>query len=76
VAEGQEVCFYGSLAKFTESPLYRNPSSKQEGPAMQSLDLPDSSEVQLSSFDLRGEFGPAYFKELLWVGQITAFMEM
>lgn len=75
--DGQKSVSMVILAKFTESPPYRNPLSKLEEPTLQSLDLPNGFEVRESSFVLMGDFGPANFKELSWVGQITtAFMEL
>jgi hypothetical protein len=75
--EGMRSVSVVILAKLTESPPFHNPLSTLEERERENLDLPVSSEVKQSSFNLKGKFGPAFFKGLLWVGEITsAYLEI
>ena len=58
------------LVKFVEDPEYSCPLTKDQNP--EELGIPsDLEEIQPKDMMLRGEYGPAYYKELRWAGEIT-----
>ena len=58
------------LVKFVEDPKYSCPLTKDQNP--EELGIPsDLEEIQPKDMMLRGEYGPAYYKDLRWAGEIT-----
>ena len=64
------------LVKFHETPEYRCPVGFDESP--EDLGIPsDVRAILRQDVVLNGEYGPAYYKDIEWVGQISeAFMEI
>lgn len=78
---GSEVAMV-MLVKFTETPKYRCPINiddvKDDGNKPKELGIPsDRSQIAYQDVCLEEPFGPAQYRGLTWVGQITeAFMEI
>jgi hypothetical protein len=63
------------LVNFQETPDYRNPLRNIDDEDFEQLGFP--KELKTSMFSLAGDYGPAMYKGLAWVGQIsTAVVEI
>lgn len=75
--EGVQSVSLVILAKYSETPSYRSPVRDLSDENIQHLGFPAASELSESSFTLEGEYGPATYKGLVWVGRISeAFLEV
>ncbi|KAI9773366.1 MAG: hypothetical protein M1840_007581 [Geoglossum simile] len=75
--EGKHEVSVVVLAKFEETPAYRCPTRDFNDEDFERLESPPALELDGSSIRLDGEYGPAIYKGLAWVGRIsTAFMEV
>lgn len=62
------------LAKYQESPPYKNPLSEEDE---ETLQLKDASAVKSSEFTMQGEYGPITYVGFTWAGRISeAFIEI
>lgn len=57
--------------KISLVPSYQNPLRNLSDDEIERLKFPPASEFPANKFSLEGEYGPAMFKELLWVGRIS-----
>jgi hypothetical protein len=65
------------LMSFQETPDYRNPLRNLGNKDFEQLGFPEAEELKTSMFSLAGDHGPAIYKGLAWVGQIsTAVVEI
>ena len=63
------------LAKFQESPVYKNPLRKEDEETLRRLD--NTSAVKPSNFTMLGEYGPFTYGGFTWAGRISeAFIEI
>jgi hypothetical protein len=75
--EGRRDVSMFILVKFKETPNYRCPVRDLDGEDFEQLGFPKATELRTSNFSLVGDYGPAMYKGLVWVGQISAaFMEI
>jgi len=58
------------LVKFVEVPMYRCPVAKDQDPEELGIPL-DRREIRMEDVALDKEYGPATYKGLRWVGEIT-----
>jgi hypothetical protein len=73
--EGRRHVSIFILVKFEETPKYQCPVRDLED--FEQLGFPKATELRTSNFSLVGNFGPAIYKRLAWVGQIAvAFIEI
>ncbi|KAI9864844.1 MAG: hypothetical protein M1813_002614 [Trichoglossum hirsutum] len=71
-----DVCVF-ILAKFEETPKYRNPARNLSDEDFEQLEFPDASEIDMLNINLEGEHGRAVYKGLVWVNCISAaFIEV
>lgn len=65
------------LVDFQETPDYHNPLCNLSDKYFEQLGFPEAEELKTSMFGLAGDYGPAMYKGLAWVGQIsTAVVEI
>lgn len=72
----QSVCVV-ILAKYYESPQYRNPVRNLSEEDIEGLKFPDASAIDTAAFTMQGEYGPVVYKGYTWAGQLSeAFIEV
>ena len=67
----RDICVF-VLANIQETPKYRCPVRHFDDENFEQLGFPELTELRTSDFSLEDEYGPATYKGLTWVGQISA----
>ncbi|KAL9124004.1 MAG: hypothetical protein Q9217_006623 [Psora testacea] len=70
--EGKQTIALVVLANVEELPPYKDPIRHLSDTEFAQLELPDSAEIEGSNFSMQGEYGPAVYKGLCWVGRIAS----
>ena len=64
------------LAKLYEDPPYNGPTHDLTDEEFDALQLPQFEEIDQEIFAVDGQYGPATYKGLTWVGSISGFIEI
>ncbi|PUU78187.1 hypothetical protein B9Z19DRAFT_1127233 [Tuber borchii] len=83
LVQDAELWLYGSrtvnivmLIKLQEDPSYSCPTRDLTDSEFKALGFPLKEEINEECFVVTGEYGPARYKDLIWVGGITGFVEL
>ncbi|KAG0636578.1 hypothetical protein HOY80DRAFT_909090 [Tuber brumale] len=74
--EGREAASLVMIVKMEENPVYKCPTRNLSDDEFSQLGFPPRREIDVEAFTLAGPYGPAYYKELRWVGGVTGFIEI
>ena len=74
--EGREAPCLVMIVKIEEHPVYKCPTRSLSDVEFSQLAFPPEHEINMQTFTLNGPYGPACYKGLNWVGQVTSFVEM
>jgi len=73
--EGTETVSLVLLAKLEETPTYKCPIKDLSDEEFAELAFPDLAEIRNEPFTISSPSGPAIYKDLVWMGKISGFLE-
>ena len=74
--EGTNTVSIVMLVKLYEDPPYNCPTYDLTDKEFDALQFPPKKEINMQSFAVDGQYGPATYKGLTWVGSISGFIEI
>ena len=74
--EGREAPCLVMIVKIEEHPVYKCPTRSLSDVVFSQLGCPPEHEINMQTFTLNKPYGPACYKGLNWVGQVSGFVEM
>ena len=74
--EGTDTVSIVMLIKLYEDPPYNGPTHDLTDEEFNALQFPPIEEINQQSFAVHGQYGPATYKGLTWVGSISGFIEI
>ncbi|PUU84305.1 hypothetical protein B9Z19DRAFT_1070025 [Tuber borchii] len=73
--KGTETVKIVMLVKLHENPPYRCPTHNRSDEEFDALKFPSKEDINEQCFSISGEYGPATYKDLVWVGEISGYIE-
>jgi len=64
------------IVKLEENPPYRCPIRNMTDEEFEQLEFDERKNINIQSFTLEGDYGPAMYKGFLWVGEISGYCEL
>ncbi|PUU81780.1 hypothetical protein B9Z19DRAFT_970611 [Tuber borchii] len=74
--EGNNHVTLVMLVKLEENPPYVCPVKDLTDEEFEHLKFPDRKSINVKTFTLEGDYGPATYMGLAWVGEISGFLEV
>ena len=74
--EGTNTVSIVMLIKLYEDPPYNGPTHDLTDEEFNALQFPPIEEINMQRFTVDGQYGPATYKGLTWVGSISGFIEI
>ena len=74
--EGDPNVNFVMIVKMEENPPYQSPVRHLTDDQFEQHNFPEWKNINMKTFALDGEYGPASFMGLCWVGRISGFLEV